>query len=164
MKWYTALAGWIRPVSTRTFASAAAVLALSAVPAGGEDLEQVAACAGTVIGQSVVDLYYEDATAFEEGARLALLAYYGSINARDYSEEEIEAADLLLGEQTDRILSAANEDRYDGVMFGEVLDCYRQLALGLYENRAVLDADAQAYEEAVDISIEALRETFAREE
>jgi len=125
---------------------------------------EVAACAGTVIGQSVVDLYYEDATAFEEGTRLALLAYYGSINARDYSEEEIEAADLLLGERTDRILSAANEDRYDAAMFGEVLDCYRQLALGLYENRAVLDADAQAYEEAVDVSIEALRETFAREE
>jgi hypothetical protein len=133
-------------------------------PVSGQNLEEVATCAGTEIGQSVVDLHHEDESAFEEGVRMALLAYYGAINAGDYSESSIEATDRTLGEQTDRVIAAVNEDRYDGAMFGKVLDCYRLFALGLYDHRDILAADGEAFAEAVAVSTEALRDTFGREE
>ena len=141
-----------------------ALLGLTAPQVHAESLQKTARCSGLLIGQAIGDLYFENEAVFRDGVTLALLGYYGTLNADDYSEAEISNADRVLNEATDFVISAINENSYGIETFEETRRCYTTIAMSIYENHAVLVENRAEIDDAVEVSVNALLDTFGRDQ
>ena len=98
------------------------------------ELDNVGACAGVVIGNASVDFSLGDQTGFDDGIKLGITAYVSQVFANNYSKNDIAIADKILASNTDKIINAANTQTFDETIFEEVIKCYRMLSILVIKN------------------------------
>ena len=72
------------------------------------ELDNVGACAGVVIGNASVDFSLGDQKGFDDGIKLGITAYASQVFVNNYSKNDITIADKILASNTDKIINAAN--------------------------------------------------------
>ena len=98
------------------------------------ELDNVGACAGVVIGNASVDFSLGDQQSFEDGIKIGITAYLSEVFAKKYSKDDIAVADQILASNTDKIINAANTQTFDETIFEEVIKCYRMLSILVMKN------------------------------
>ena len=98
------------------------------------ELDNVGACAGVVIGNASVDFSLGDQKGFDDGIKLGITAYVSQVFANNYSKNDIAIADKILASNTDKIINAANTQTFDETIFEEVIKCYRMLSILIMKN------------------------------
>ena len=98
------------------------------------ELDNVGACAGVVIGNASVDFSLGDQKSFDDGIKLGITAYVSQVFANNYSKNDIAIADKILASNTDKIINAANTQTFDETIFEEVIKCYRMLSILVMKN------------------------------
>ena len=98
------------------------------------ELDNVGACAGVVIGNASVDFSLGDQKGFDDGIKLGITAYVSQVFANNYSKNDIAIADKILASNTDKIINAANTQTFDETIFEEVIKCYRMLSILVLKN------------------------------
>ena len=98
------------------------------------ELDNVGACAGVVIGNASVDFSLGDQKGFDDGIKLGITAYVSQVFANNYSKNDIAIADKILASNTDKIINAANTQTFDETTFEEVIKCYRMLGILVIKN------------------------------
>ena len=81
------------------------------------ELDNVGACAGVVIGNASVDFSLGDQNGFDDGIKLGITAYVSEIFANNYSKKDITIADKILASNTDKVINAANTQTFDETVF-----------------------------------------------
>ena len=97
-------------------------------------LDNVGACSGVVIGNAAVDFSLGDQKGFDDGIKLGITAYVSQVLANNYSKNDIAIADKILASNTDKIINAANTQTFDETIFEEVIKCYRMLSILVMKN------------------------------
>ena len=98
------------------------------------ELDNVGACAGVIIGNASVDFSLGDQKGFDDGIKLGITAYVSQVFANNYSKNDIAIADKILASNTDKIINAANTQTFDETIFEEVIKCYRMLSILVMKN------------------------------
>ena len=98
------------------------------------ELDNVGACAGVVIGNASVDFSLGDQKGFDDGIKLGITAYVSQVFANNYNKSDIAIADKILASNTDKIINAANTQTFDETIFEEVIKCYRMLSILVMKN------------------------------
>ena len=98
------------------------------------ELDNVGACAGVVIGNASVDFSLGEQKGFDDGIKLGITAYVSQVFANNYSKNDIAIADKILASNTDKIINAANTQTFDETIFEEVIKCYRMLSILIMKN------------------------------
>ena len=98
------------------------------------ELDNVGACAGVVIGNASVDFSLGDQKGFDDGIKLGITAYVSEVFASNYNKNDIAIADKILASNTDKIINAANTQTFDETIFEEVIKCYRMLSILVMKN------------------------------
>ena len=105
------------------------------------ELDNVGACAGVVIGNASVDFSLGDEKGFEDGIKIGITAYLSEVFAKKYSKDDIAVADQILASNTDKIIIAANSQTFDETVFEEVIKCYRTLAKLILKNANTIETN-----------------------
>ena len=98
------------------------------------ELDNVGACAGVVIGNASVDFSLGDQKGFDDGIKLGITAYVSQVFANNYGKNDIAIADKILASNTDKIINAANTQTFNETIFEEVIKCYRMLSILVMKN------------------------------
>ena len=98
------------------------------------ELDNVGACAGVVIGNASVDFSLGDQKGFDDGIKLGITAYVSEVFTNNYKKNDIAIADKILASNTDKIINAANTQTFDETIFEEVIKCYRMLSILVMKN------------------------------
>ena len=98
------------------------------------ELDNVGACAGIIIGNASVDFSLGDQKGFDDGIKLGITAYVSEVLANNYNKNDIAIADKILASNTDKIINAANTQTFDETTFEEVIKCYRMLSILVMKN------------------------------
>ena len=107
------------------------------------ELDNVGACAGVVIGNASVDFSLGDQKGFDEGIKLGITAYVSQVFAKKYSKNDIAIADKILASNTDKIINAANTQTFDEKIFEEVIKCYRFLSVLVMKNADIIKINSK---------------------
>ena len=107
------------------------------------ELDNVGACAGVVIGNASVDFSLGDQQSFEDGIKIGITAYLSEVFAKKYSKDDIAVADQILASNTDKIINAANTQTFDETVFEEVIKCYRALANLILKNANTIKTNSK---------------------
>ena len=107
------------------------------------ELDNVGACAGVVIGNASVDFSLGDQQSFEDGIKIGITAYLSEVFAKKYSKDDIAVADQILASNTDKIINAANTQTFDETVFEEVIKCYRALANLILKNSNTIKTNSK---------------------
>ena len=106
-------------------------------------LDNVAACSGVVIGNASVDFSLGDQKGFDDGIKLGITAYVSEVFANNYSKDDIAIADKILASNTDKIINAANTQTFDETIFEEVIKCYRMLSILVMKNADAIKVNSK---------------------
>ena len=141
--------------------SAAVLLAITSATlarADTERLDNVAACAGIVIGNGSVDFLLGDEASFDAAAEFAYLAYLSELlGGKDHSQDEYEMADQILRSNINDIINAYNNDIFDNEVYEVVVGCYRQLGTQILERIDTIMMNRDEYQEMMDTSIQTIK-------
>ena len=141
--------------------SAAVLLAITSATLARADtdkLDNVAACAGIVMGNGAVDFYLGDEASFDAAAEFAYLAYLSELlGGKDHSENDVEIADQILSSNTDKIINLYNNDSFDNEVYEEVVGCYRQLGTQILERMQTIMMNRDEYQEMINTQIQTLK-------
>ena len=140
--------------------SAAVLLAITSATlakADTERLDNVAACAGIVIGNGSVDFLLGDEASFDAAAEFAYSAYLSELLGGVYAERDVEIADQILGGNMDKVINAYNSDTFDNEVYEEVVGCYRQLGMQILEKIDIIMLNADKYKELMNTSVQTLK-------
>ena len=107
------------------------------------ELDNVGACAGVVIGNASVDFSLGDQKGFDDGIKLGITAYVSEVFANKYNKNDIAIADKILASNTDKIINAANTQTFDETIFEEVIKCYRMLSILVMKNAATIKTNSK---------------------
>ena len=122
-----------------------------------EKLDNLAACAGVVIGNGSVDFYMGDEQSFDDAANIAYSAYLSEIFAGGYGQNDLKVADQILGGNVDKIISAYNSENFTADVYEEVVGCYRSLAKQLMEGAETIINNQSKWKYLKDTSIGTLK-------
>ena len=140
--------------------SAAVLLAIASTTlarANTDKLDNIAACAGVVLGNGAVDFYLGDEASFDAAAEVAYSAYLSEVLSGSFSQNDIEIADQILGGNLDKIINAYNSDSFDSEVYEEVVGCYRQLGIQILEKIDVIMLSGNEYQDLMDTSVQTLK-------
>lgn len=140
--------------------SAAVLLAITSATlarANTDKLDNIAACAGVVLGNGAVDFYLGDEASFDAAAEVAYSAYLSEVLSGSFSQSDLQIADQILGGNLDKVINAYNSDNFDNEVYEEVVGCYRQLATQILENIDVIDSRKNEWEGLMDTSIQTIK-------
>ena len=141
--------------------SAAVLLAITSATvarADTERLDNVAACAGIVIGNGSVDFLLGDEASYDAAAEFAYLAYLAELlGGEDHSQDEGEMADQILRNNANKIINAYNNDSFDNEIYEEVVGCYRLLGTQILERMQTIMMNRDEYQEMIDTSIQTIK-------
>ena len=118
-------------------------LAINTKILSANELDNVGACAGVVIGNASVDFSLGDQKGFDDGIKLGITAYVSQVFANNYSKNDIAIADKILASNTDKIINAANTQTFDETIFEEVIKCYRILSILVMKNADVIKINSK---------------------
>ena len=107
------------------------------------ELDNVGACAGVVIGNASVDFSMGDQKGFDDGIKLGITAYVSEVFANNYNKNDIAIADKILASNTDKIINAANTQTFDETIFEEVIKCYRMLSIIVMKNATTIKSNSK---------------------
>ena len=107
------------------------------------ELDNLGACAGVVIGNASVDFSLGDQKGFDDGIKLGITAYVSQVFANNYSKNDIAIADKILASNTDKIINAANTQTFDETIFEEVIKCYRMLSILVMKNAETIKINSK---------------------
>ena len=77
-----------------------------------EKLDNLAACAGVVIGNGAVDFYLGDEQSFDVAANIAYSAYLSEVFSGGYQQNDLQVSDQILGGNVDKIINAHNSENF----------------------------------------------------
>ena len=140
--------------------SAAVLLAITSATlarANTDKLDNIAACAGVVLGNGAVDFYLGDEASFDAAAEVAYSAYLSEVLSGSFSQSDLQIADQILGGNLDKVINAYNSDNFDNEVYEEVVGCYRQLATQKLENIDVIDSRKNEWQGLMDTSIQTIK-------
>lgn len=140
--------------------SAAVLLSITSTTlarANTDKLDNIAACAGVVLGNGAVDFYLGDEASFDAAAEVAYSAYLSEVLSGSFSQNDIEIADQILGGNLDKIINAYNSDSFDSEVYEEVVGCYRQLGIQILEKIDVIMLSGDEYQDLMDTSVQTLK-------
>ena len=122
-----------------------------------EKLDNLAACAGVVIGNGAVDFYLGDEQSFDVAANIAYSAYFSEVFSAGYQQNDLEIADKIVGANIDKIIIAHNSENFTGDVYEEIVGCYRVLAKQLMEEAETIINNQIRWNELKKTSIETLK-------
>ena len=122
-----------------------------------EKLDNLAACAGVVIGNGAVDFYLGDETSFNVAANIAYSAYLSEVFSGGYQQNDLQVADQILGGNVDKIINAHNNENFTADVYEEVVACYRALAKQLMDEAETILNNQNKWNELKNTSIETLK-------
>ena len=118
-------------------------LAINTKILAANELDNVGACAGVVIGNASVDFSLGDQKGFDDGIKLGITAYVSEVFASNYKKNDIAIADKILASNTDKIINAANTQTFDETIFEEVIKCYRMLSILVMKNAVIIKTNSK---------------------
>ena len=122
-----------------------------------ERLDNLAACAGVVIGNGAVDFYLGDEQSFDVAANIAYSAYLSEVFSRGYQQNDLQVADQILAGNVDKIIGAHNSESFTSDVYEEVVGCYRALAKQLMEGAETIIDNQSKWNDFKNTSIETLK-------
>ena len=134
-----------------------AIISTTLARANTDKLDNIAACAGVVLGNGAVDFYLGDEASFDAAAEVAYSAYLSEVLSGSFSQTDIEIADQILGGNLDKIINAYNSDSFDSEVYEEVVGCYRQLGIQILEKIDVIMLSGDEYQDLMDTSVQTLK-------
>ncbi len=140
--------------------SAAVLLAITSATvakATTDKLDNIAACAGVVLGNGAVDFYLGDEASFDAAAEVAYSAYLSEVLSGSFSQNDLQIADQILGGNLDKVINAYNSDAFDNEVYEEVVGCYRQLATQLLEKVDVINSRGNEWQELKNTSVQTIK-------
>ena len=140
--------------------SAAILLAITSATLARADtdkLDNIAACAGVVLGNGAVDFYLGDEASFDAAAEVAYSAYLAEVLGGSFSQNDLQIADQILGGNLDKVINAYNSDTLDNEVYEEVVGCYRQLAIQILEKIDVINDRANEWQDLMSTSIQTIK-------
>ena len=142
------------------FICAAVLLAITSATlarANTDKLDNIAACAGVVLGNGAVDFYLGDEASFDAAAEVAYSAYLSEVLNGSFSQNDLQIADQILGGNLDKVINAYNSDTFDNEVYEEVVGCYRQLATQILEKVDVINERSDEWQELMNTSIQTIK-------
>ena len=140
------------------FATLLVLLFLSSfAKAQTEKLDNLAACAGVVIGNGAVDFYLGDEQSFDVAANIAYSAYLSEVFSGAYQQDDLQVADKILGGNVDKIINAHNSENFTADVYEAVGSCYRALSKQLMEGAETIINNQSKWNELKNTSIETLK-------
>ena len=94
-----------------------------------ERLDNIAACAGVVIGNGAIDFFMGNEQLFDDAADVAYSAYLSLVFSSEHSQDDLQVADQILGGNLDKVINAYNSETFDNELYEEIVGCYRVLSL-----------------------------------
>ena len=128
------------------------------------ELDNVGACAGVVIGNASVDFSLGDQQSFEDGIKIGITAYLSEVFAKKYSKNDVAVADKILASNTDKIINAANTQTFDETVFEEVIKCYRLLANLILKNANTIKTNSRTINNFVSERSKLLKRIYEKYE
>ena len=122
-----------------------------------EKLDNLAACAGVVIGNGAVDFYLGDEQSFDVAANIAYSAYLSEVFSGGYQQNDLQVADQILGANVDKIINAHNSENFTADVYEEVVACYRALSKQLMKGAETIITNQSKWNELKNTSIETLK-------
>ena len=129
----------------------------SSLNADTSKLDNVAACAGVVLGNGAIDFFMGDELSFDDAADIAYSAYLSEVFNGAYSQEDIKIADQILGGNLDKVIAAYNSETFDNELYEEIVSCYRLLSLQLLENAQIIINNQKNWNELKKNSTETIK-------
>ena len=126
-----------------------------------EKLDNIAACAGVVIGNGAVDFYLGDEQSFDVAANIAYSAYLSEVFSGGYQQNDLQVADQILGGNVDKIINAHNTENFTSDVYEEVVGCYRMLARQLMEKAETIINNQSKWNKLKNTSIETLKRVLS---
>ena len=114
------------------------------------ELDNVAACSGVVLGNAAVDFSLGDEDSFKEGVELSITAYLSEILAGSSSKDDVAISDQILQTNSDKIINVANTNTFDANIYEEVVQCYRKVASILLKNMKTIEKNRTKIDSLVD--------------
>ena len=142
------------------FICAAVLLAITSATlarANTDKLDNIAACAGVVLGNGAVDFYLGDETSFDAAAEVAYSAYLSEVLSGSFSQNDLQIADQILGGNLDKVINAYNSDTFDNEVYEEVVGCYRQLATQILEKVDIINNRSDEWQELMNTSVQTIK-------
>ena len=140
--------------------SAIVLLTITSATLAGADtdkLDNIAACAGVVLGNGAVDFYLGDEASFDAAAEVAYSAYLAEVLNGSFSPNDLQIADQILGGNLDKVINAYNSETFDNEIYEEVVGCYRQLATQILKKVDVIDDNAKDWQDLMATSIQTIK-------
>ena len=140
--------------------SAAVLLAITSATvakATTDKLDNIAACAGVVLGNGAVDFYLGDEASFDAAAEVAYSTYLSEVLSGSFSQNDLQIADQILGGNLDKVINAYNSDAFDNEVYEEVVGCYRQLATQILEKVDVINSRGNEWQELKNTSVQTIK-------
>ena len=122
-----------------------------------EKLDNLAACAGVVIGNGAVDFYLGDEQSFDVAANIAYSAYLSEVFSGGYQQKDMQIADQILGGNLDKIINAHNSENFTADIYEEIVGCYRAVSKQLMEGAETIINNQSKWNEFKNTSIENLK-------
>ena len=122
-----------------------------------EKLENLAVCAGVVIGNGAIDFYLCDEESYDIAANIAYSAYLSEVFSGKYLQNDLQVADQILGGNVDKIINAHNSENFTADVYEEVVACYRVLSKQLMEGAETIINNQSKWNELKNTSIETLK-------
>ena len=122
-----------------------------------DKLDNLAACAGVVIGNGAVDFYLGDEQSFDVAADISYSAYLSEVFSGGYQQSDLQVADQILGANLDKIINAHNSENFTADVYEEVVACYRALAKQLMEGAETIINNQSNWSDLKKSSIETLK-------
>ena len=69
-------------------------------------IDNIAACAGVVIGNGAIDYFIGDEASFDDASNIAYTAYLSEVFANQYAQTDIQIADQILAGNVDKVIVA----------------------------------------------------------
>ena len=120
-------------------------------------LDNLAACAGVVVGNGAVDFSLGDEQSFDVAANIAYSAYLSEVFSGTYQQSDLQVADQILGANADKIINAHNSENFTADVYEEVVGCYRALAKQLIEGAETIINNQSEWDELKNTSIATLK-------
>ena len=134
-----------------------AITSTTIARANTDRLDNIAACAGVVLGNGAVDFYLGDEASFDAAAEVAYSAYLSEVLSESFSQNDLQIADQILGGNLDKVINAYNSDAFDSEVYEEVVSCYRDLATQILEKVDVINNRKNDWQELKNTSVQTIK-------
>ena len=129
----------------------------SATSANTNKIDDLAACAGIVIGNGAIDFFIGDEESFDSAANIAYTAYLSEVFSNQYEQSDLLIADQILGSNVDKVIAAYNSETFDSELYEEIVGCYRKLSEQLLASANIINENQDQWREIKNTSIDTIK-------